>query len=151
MEIDATVAVAFISLIGTVLLAYLNRELEHRLTKLEERQSNIRENMFNEKDRACLMENTLKVKLLFDRYVGEAAEALKNPPAIDAALTKIQNEGYSGYTGLSPKEKTDVHNYAKSLLEDGRVGAKKKMKARLIFGLKELEEAISAQKAACAV
>ena len=59
MDVDPGIVVAFISLIGSILVAALNRELEHRLTKLEQRQESIRENMFSQKDRACLTEVTL--------------------------------------------------------------------------------------------
>lgn len=148
MTIDPTIVVALISLIGTVIVAILNQgkqsksdavALEHRITKLEERDG------ITVDERRCLIENTLKIKFLFDYFVGDAAKGLKNPAHIDAALTKIENNGFTGYIGLSNKEKDDIEAYARKLLKDGRVSDLRKQRARLILGLRELEKTLEEQ------
>lgn len=138
----SAIIVSLISLIGTILLAVLSQGKQSKTdaVKEENRITKIEANLLTGAERKCLIENTLKITFLFDYFVGDAASKLKNPPHIDAGLAIIQNHGFDGYISLSDEMKEDIQIYTEKLLNDKRVGSDKKQKARLIQGLRSLEE-----------
>ena len=120
--------------------------LEHRLTVIEE----AIKNAFTSSERQCLIENTLKIKFLFDYFVRDAGKELKNPANIDKALSVLENEGWSGYVSLSDSEKEELRNYVEALLRDKKASYRKRTKARFVLGFNRLEKQLEeASEVAC--
>jgi len=90
----ATIALGLLTLIGTIVVALLGREQEHRLTKVEEAQADMVTK--EEFERRSLSEDQLKsfdeicfmVKLMWKTYEQNIPTMLKNPEEMDDLLDR---------------------------------------------------------------
>lgn len=156
------VLIAIIGLIGSIIGASITgffaarkktSELavhyENRLTKLEERQASIKENMFTKDDRECLYSTKLKLDWFLQFQQEEAARALKNPPHLDGVLSLIETQPIDlVLADLTEERKQELLDFLdeKEKKEKSRY---KKEHARFLKGLVKLEEKIKEEGLAC--
>jgi len=118
MEIDPSIIVALISLLGTIIVAVLNSgkmnkadavELEHRLTVMEKDLHHVQANMFSQEDRVCLTLVNERVENLMATIVKMGAQNLKNPGRLDVILDTIEDKaGTVGWPAVVDYVKTDL-------------------------------------------
>lgn len=75
------IGIAALSFLSTILIAFLNRENEHRLTKLEE-------NVPTKTDLDNLKDMCFKMNMIWSFYEKQLPLLLKNPPILDGILLK---------------------------------------------------------------
>lgn len=158
MAFSDDIWIAVIGVLGSILVAYITAfsttksrvkteaiSLEHRLTRLEERQEGIKENMFSKQDRDCLYQVKFKLEWYLQYLEGSAADALTNPPELDSVLAMISKQGVSAtLEEINSEKKEELVNYLEERAKKER-SMLKKDKARFLLGRIKLEEKLKEQ------
>jgi len=128
---EPTILIALITgilgLSGVIIKSLYDRNIEHRLTVLEE-------NRLSKEDLKCIKEAIVLIRLWFKVYEEELPRQMKNPPGIDNILDIITGDLSAVNKKLSAVDQGKLINYLEERIKTEE-DSEKRFQAKILLGM----------------